>query len=667
MTQHTPPVSSPHDTTVNTAEAGSTVGVQAKVVHNVNVYQVPLDASPKERFEYGLRYLQDGVPFKAEELISEAMAAGLDNAEIRFHWVLAMFSKRSYRDLERRERERLDGFAQEVHTYPEGRYRSALEAIKELLSHLSGSGGDVDTAEKRLLALEPDLLALIQRHLELVLSGATKDKLWKAVKERANADRYGSGRTDRVWAYFHPEPVRARARGAVEPRITPSDRFRTVAATVLLALAAGYLGWLLVSIVAVMASLAYLLAVAAGYIGIRGASMWRYRADRIRLEDHRNFARPAGSHPRGTGFANAVSRSFEYYFAKYRPHGMDYTAWLAETAGVRGRLRDEIAEIYRESRVSIGRVNWLIGYLARDVRSRWTANTLYDYHVRYHVALADKAKCVLSLAVMVAAAVAVVATAAQVAPLGAASAAVLVGFSGPYAFLRGQHIVGEQRRFSDDDIEAAQRLNERHAAYLRWKLKLDSTRPDEGEMETWLQCDKTILIDQALHHYRLSWHEVLSHAVLQSPARRPKAGRARGGPWRYSRYDLRLFLITKDGVREVISELDFEHVAFKGQERNNFRFDALSSVNVTEAGNSSCTLNLTLTNGPTRNINVADAEIMELDPETVQSEIVDSPPDFLQMNLSAAGFTHALRILEGIAAEGKIWIDRDDALHRISG
>ncbi|MFG3340651.1 hypothetical protein [Glycomyces sp. NPDC048151] len=659
MTPHTPPAASSHDTTVNSAGPGATVGVQAKVVHNVNVYQVPPGASPQEKFEAGLRYLNDGVPFKARELISEAIAAGHDNAEIRFHWVLAMFSKRSYRDLDRLERESLDDFANGVHTYTDGRYRSALEGIKELLAHLSGQGGDPDTAEKQILALDPELLALIQRHLELVLSGATKDKLWEATKERAKADRYASDRSSRVWAYFHPEPIRARARGADEPQIGPADRPRAMAATVLFALATGYLGWLLLSQVEVVALLAYLLAAATGYAGIRDASMWRYRTGRVRLEDYRNTARPAGEHLRGKGFAKNVSRSFEHYFAKYRPHGMDYAAWLAETAGVRGRLRVEIAEIYREQSTPIGRVNWLIGYLARDVRHCWQQGTLYDYRERYHVTLAFKARCMVTLMVMLAAGISVAVAAAGVAPVTASAAIVLAAFSGPYAAIRWQHIVSETRRYHDDGVEAAQRLQERSAAYQRWKAKLDATRPDETEMETWLHSDKTIMIDQALRHYRLSWRDVISHAVLQSPARRPKAGRARGGPWRYSRYDLRLFLITNDGVREVISELDFEHIAFNGQERNNFRFEALSSVNVTEDLNNSRNLNLTLTNGPTRIINVTDAEIMEPDPATVQSDVVDTPVNFLRMNLSAAGFTHALRILEGIAAEGKRWIDRD--------
>lgn len=64
------------------------------------------------------------------------------------------------------------------------------------------------------------------------------------------------------------------------------------------------------------------------------------------------------------------------------------------------------------------------------------------------------------------------------------------------------------------------------------------------------------------------------------------------------------------------------------------------------------TLELTLTNGPTRNIRVTDPEDRQPDPD-------ESPTTFSKINLDAAGFTHALHMLEGIAAEGKNWIDRD--------
>ncbi len=178
-------------------------------------------------------------------------------------------------------------------------------------------------------------------------------------------------------------------------------------------------------------------------------------------------------------------------------------------------------------------------------------------------------------------------------------------------------------------------------------------------MEAWLVCDKTILIDKALRQYRMSWQDVIAHAVLHGHSGKAKAGRARGGPWRYSKYDLRLFLITKDGVREVSSELHFDRAEFKGQQRDNYRFDALSSVHVAEGADKSQTLKLTLSNGPARNINATDISSMEPQHEVMQSDVEDWPENFLEMNLSAAGFEHALRILEGIAAEGKGWIERD--------
>ena len=658
---------SAHETTYNIAESGASVGAQGRVIHNVNVYQVPADATPQQKYEFGLRFLNDGVPFKARELIEEATAAGLDSAEVRFHWVLAMFSKRAYRDLDRLERDRLGRLANDLRAYPEGKHRSALEAISELIGHLSGNGGSVEAAEKKILALEPDLLALVQRHLQNVLSGATQDKLWGEARERARAGRMSADRLGRVWAYFHPEPIPARVLAPVKPQTDPLDRPYAVVASLLTALAVGYLGWLLLAGGAVVALLVYLAAFATGYVGIRDAFRWHYCAKRIRLKKQSDFSRSARDRSRGTGFARAVSHDFEYYFAKYRPHGMDAAAWLAETAGVRGRLRDEIALLYREKRVPIGRVRWLIAYLAKDVRRRWLAGTLYEHRERYRVTPAVKARCVLTLALTLVAALTVIVSAAPVAPLWASAAIICAAFSGLYAVRRWGHLLGEERRYEDDEEEVQQCLREREEAYRQWKDELDSIRPSESEMEFWLRCDKTVLIDEALRQYRLSWRDVIGHAILHGHVGKAKAGRARGGPWRYSRYDLRLFLITKDGVREVSSELHFERAAFNGQERNNYRFDALSSVHVAEGADKSHTLKLTLTNGPTRDINVTDTSSMDSHYEAVLSDVVDDPANFLEMNLSAAGFDHALRILEGIAAEGKGWIDRDDFTHRPPG
>ncbi|QTR04627.1 hypothetical protein J7S33_07185, partial [Saccharothrix algeriensis] len=93
-------------------------------------------------------------------------------------------------------------------------------------------------------------------------------------------------------------------------------------------------------------------------------------------------------------------------------------------------------------------------------------------------------------------------------------------------------------------------------------------------------------------------------------------------------------------------------VVLNSQERNNYRFDAVSSVQVAEQGVSSCTLELTLFNGPSRSIRVVDSE-------GKQADYGESLATFSETNLDSAGFAHTLHILEGIAAEGKSWIDRD--------
>jgi hypothetical protein len=245
-------------------------------------------------------------------------------------------------------------------------------------------------------------------------------------------------------------------------------------------------------------------------------------------------------------------------------------------------------------------------------------------------------------------------------PFPATAAALVAVLSGRAAALRWLHIVSERRRFAEDSSESERLLEARRAAHRRWEEKLNSTRPSENEMETWLNCDKAIFLHEALRLYRLAWRDIIAHAFLQTPAKSRKRARVSGGPWRYSAYEVRLFLITQDGVREVSTELNFEQSSFNGQQRNNFRFDAVSSVHVTRTNQLSYTLQLTLMNGPTRDIRVTDPDEHPTDPG-------ENSDTFSNINLDAAGFTHTRHILEGIAAEGKKWISRDPHANGISG
>ncbi|MZG20141.1 hypothetical protein GTY44_42850, partial [Streptomyces sp. SID5914] len=80
----------------SSAAYDSNVGMQAGVIHNSSVHFVHPDASPPEKYRVGVRLLEDGIPSRAREMISDAIAHGHNGAEVRFHWVLAMFSARTY-------------------------------------------------------------------------------------------------------------------------------------------------------------------------------------------------------------------------------------------------------------------------------------------------------------------------------------------------------------------------------------------------------------------------------------------------------------------------------------------------------------------------------------------------------------------------------------------
>src|SRR5699024_1441874 len=106
---------------------------------------------------------------------------------------------------------------------------------------------------------------------------------------------------------------------------------------------------------------------------------------------------------------------------------------------------------------------------------------------------------------------------------------------------------GERRHLPEQKQEHQETLQARKAEYERWKSKLEGLRPSEEEMESWLDADKTLILDQALKHYRLAWHEVIAHAFLPRPNRPCKSAHVPRGPWRYSKYEIEVFLVTDEG------------------------------------------------------------------------------------------------------------------------
>ncbi|WP_306369101.1 hypothetical protein [Nocardiopsis sp. CC223A] len=638
--------------TTNTAESGSHVGIQVGQMHDSHVYFVGPDDPPERDYEVGRGYLADGVPSKARKHLEKARARGLNSSGIHFHRALAVLSKRSYRDLTKEDREVLKDLS--AHGASTGRdaWRRGLGVVSALLSCVDGSGGDAEAATAELNSLPAVQRDLILRHLDLVLTGSMKQSVWHRVRDNAEKTRFSNDRVDRVWAYFEAEPAGARAEPP-EPQTTDG---RDVFVGVLLAAAS--LGPVVVvtgssltqgSPAALLACLALF---AFGPVAGWHVAAWHHKyRRRLALERAYGYGRSPAPPPEG-GFADQVERWFDHYFDKYAPDLSDRYAWSARTRGVRRSLRDEVVRTYREQGVEADRVKWLVRFLVRDVRRRLRAGEPIEPYEIHRVDPAVKVRCAVLCAATAAAMAAVAVTAFQQAPVSTVGCLLLSAVAARFAVPLWLRIHSERLRVIEQDREREAVRTAREAEYRRWKSKLDSLRPREEEMEAWLSADKALILDETLKNHRLGWHEVVAHAFLPTPERPCESARERGGPWRYSRYEIRVFLVTEEGVREATAVLDFSRSRWRTRSRKNYRFDAVSSVHVEIASTRRYTLNITLSNGPAESIVVSEAPGRDA---VADEEAEADAPD---VDLDAAGFSHALRVLEGIAAEGRPWFGR---------
>lgn len=685
--------------TSNVADSGATVGMQAQEIKDSYVYiasttyTTPAGATAQEIYEVGVRHLDAGLPAQAQERIFQAIAGGYDSAEVRLHWLLAMLSKRSYRDLKPQEREMLARAAEVVEHYPKDDWRHALEVVFDLLDCVRTRKDAGDTLQ-RLTTLPPDIRAGIERHLDLVITGGMKDRLWQRSWQRAMEERLGHDRKDRVWAYFEPKPAPARAKAAETPDIRAWVWLNAFGWAAAFGMAEYRLARLALGasrpFLTAYALTGLLAAAVAAWMGtdwrfrrgrwraLGGASPRRRKWERIYTETpvpgtvlepkvtanllapsrpakrRRPVQRPPDVADRD--FAAGVDRTFNFYFGRYAPASVEAKDWLTDTAFVRRRLRNEIVEIYREQRTSAGQVGWLIRFMARQVRDRYEAGGDWKYAERFRVEWRTRAVCIAALAWALGSFAAVAAAAISTQLVVGVAMTLLLAAAGVAGCFQWIRIGCEFKRYRDEKRVRDEALRERRAEHERWVEKLAATRPSESEMEYWLYCDKTVVLGKALRHYKLAWQDVIAHAFLPTPAKDTKRSRVTHGPWRYSKYEIRLFLVTVDGVREVCDDVDFEHGQFGRQLRLNYRFDAVSSIGVDVVSRASNFLQLSLTNGPARQITITEPVNTRFSaPEETDDELSN-------LNLEAAGFVHALHILEGIAAEGKAWMDRDPVL-----
>lgn len=635
----------------NIADGSATVGVQAETVHgDVNVYQIPPGASPEERFEVGVLCLSGGMPGKAREHISEAVVDGYVTNRSCFYLLLALLSGRTMQQVPKDDLSCL-AFAQGTIT-GDDEWTHAIKVINRLLIALQARDVDSFAIEEQLRELKDDRRDEIVRHLEMFLNGPIQDALWARVFDTAKIDRCDQARLHGGWKFFQPTPIGPRVLLPCPPDTTIGGWIVSVTTTALSLAAVGHIGVQAWQHSWPSMILALLLVIPGSYACAREGVEWRFRVERLRAKDRERLAvrQPASALPQG--FASRIDRQFTHYFARYVPRNIDRAEWLAQTAGIRQALRDEVVDLYRESRIDAKRVAWLTRYLVGDVKDRWQKGQLWEYRDLLRVPASTKARCALGVVMLSMGGAWLTWGGLNVAPFSVVGAAFVAAAAGWIAVNGGSRLVLEHKRFAADKEEAGRLLDDRRAAFDRWKRKL-SDKPDDLEMAQWLDCDRRALTEEAMQHYKLKPQDVIAHAFIEAPAASYKRARVRNGPWRYSRYKLLVFLLTADGVRQMTVDLDFEKATFHDRRRVNYRYDAVAAVQATEADDGHRTFELTLVNGHPIKVEVTGP------PPNPEAEIEEDARTASQVTLDTAGLGNTLHVLEGIAAEGKEWISHE--------
>lgn len=643
----------PGPTTTNFAGNGTHVGAQAGVFIGDVYQQVTPDDPPETKYRLGVAYLDGGMAPRARPLIEEALAKDFDSSEVRFHWLLALLSGRTFHQFPEEDVRQIKDAKSNPHCNTRDPWGSAIQVIFRFFDSLLARATDLGVLDD-LDELQPEQRDKILRHLDVFLKGPIENDMWERERKRAKDVRTERDRENRVWKFFVPAPVGPRIRQPVRPTITICRWITAALPVLLLAAAGGYLGWELLWHGSVFGLLAFLASVTGGWMVAVTGVRRRFLAERREARK----AELRGPH-RATltdgcrKFATEVEDLFRHYFRRYVPENTDRDSWLRDTAGIRATLCAEMVDLYRGTRDSSGQVRWLIKHHSNDVRERARSGELWNYQVRFRTRPATEAAFAIASIALIAGAIWAVDFMAAPAIVKAAVVIALM-FGGSGAASTWLPIAVARKRYAVESAEYEQRLLGCQKALEDWRGKL-ADKPTDAEMAAWLDADQKYLMSQAMSHYKLARSDVIAHAFIAEPAPGHKYARVPGGPVRYSRYRVYVFLLTADGVRQVVFSLTFGNGRHSITERTNYRFDSIAAV---QARPSRQSLELRLVSGQKITMQLSDPDEggRSAADDTTQEPDAESP---LGSTLAPASLANTIHVLEGIAAEGKEWIRRE--------
>jgi hypothetical protein len=203
-------------------------------------------------------------------------------------------------------------------------------------------------------------------------------------------------------------------------------------------------------------------------------------------------------------------------------------------------------------------------------------------------------------------------------------------------------------------VESRQREERQHdidVAYESWSQRLKDGRPRDKEMATWQAAARIMLLNKALTQFELKRSRLVLHAFLEERSPFSKTGHTEDGQGYFAEsYQVLIFLLVDEGLRMVKSRLDFVTGSASISERRDFRYDSIVAVTVTSARSGRDNFRLQLVSGkPITLAARGRGPLAALSPASADTTEDEAP-------LQAPPTDSALRMLEGIAAEGQSWL-----------
>lgn len=678
-------VADTENTVTQTAGDKSRVDNMVGVIHgDAQFYSVSSDSTPERKYEVGKRYLAGGVPREAEPLLREAAMSEHAPADSAFYWVLAILSRRTLDELTDHELDHLDT------AWGQSKSEDACRVMVDVVHRLVFS--QLEQSRSRFNAALHDLQELpdeqeeqkkqkaeVRRHLDLILTGGEQDQV--AAQDAADVARLrmDNKRAQRATLFFEESPERPRQLPTTEADLT-AERLSLVVG-VLFAILGLYIAGQSLPPTAT-STLAGALAgcCAAGLLLVHlGFGILTARAGR-HLQRARLAGRPAcppapgprSRHRKWDELTERIDDIVEESFDKRSPKDKQGAKrWRVDTTGIRATLKREIADQYAEGiPPKAEAIEWLARWHAGQIKDRWPE--LDTSPARPETPPARLAGMIVTAGVMAAALTILGVAAWQSASTGGALAvalclgAVVIGGGG------GTGLARDAARRAAENAYHEQRLRDEMDRFERWTAELRK-QPDDAEMAGWLDHDKAYIRAIAMREFGLSDREIIARAVVTGPnLNTRRVAWVAHGPLRYSVYDVELFLLTDNGVRQFTVHLNMTN-GDVGRERSaSFRYDAVTSAE-------SDGLTLRLRAAVERTVDaVADDEdaaerlALARSFKVMLNNAVPVAPQFtgvdtdlmnrddrdaiLQLARDTSGVTAAARILIAIAAEGKDWV-----------